>query len=71
MSNYSLNQKVVLTTYGNEYEAEGVIVAIMGFSNLEMEQSENDMVRLKVRIGNMITDWIPESVIKGLHKLAG
>lgn len=71
MSNYSLNQRVVLKTYGNECEAEGIIVAIMGLSNFEMEQKENDTVRLKVRIGNMITDWIPESVVKGLHKLAG
>ncbi|MEN6390838.1 MAG: hypothetical protein ABFD04_10510 [Syntrophomonas sp.] len=71
MRNYSLNQKVILRTYGNEYEEVGIIVAIMGFSNLDMEHNENDTVRLKLRIGNMITDWIPESVIKGLHKLAG
>lgn len=68
MSNYTLNQKVVLNTYGNEQEAEGVIVAIMGSSNMDLEQ--NSAIRFKVRIGNMITDWIPESVIKGLHKRA-
>lgn len=67
MSNYSLNQKVVLNTYGNEYEAEGIIVAIMGFN---MEAEQNDAVRFKVRIGNMITDWIPESIIMGFHKRA-
>ena len=65
MSNYSLNQKVVLNTYGNEYEAEGVIVAIMGFN---MEAESKDAVRFKVRIGNMITDWIPESIIMGFNK---
>jgi hypothetical protein len=71
MSNYSLNQKVVLKTYGNEYEAEGIIVAIMGFSNMELEQ--NNALRFKVRIDNMVTDWIPESIIKefpnGQHQI--
>lgn len=66
MMNYTLNQKVVLKTNGSKDETEGIIVAIMGSNDLEWE--EKNARRFKVRIGNIITDWIPESVIKGFTK---
>jgi hypothetical protein len=60
MLDFMLNQKVMLKKVydGVDYK-EGTIVAVM-IVNKGRELEEN-CAMLKVRIGNMITDWIPES----------
>lgn len=63
MLDFMLNQKVMID--GVDYK-EGIIVAVM-IVNKGRELEENRAM-FKVRMGNMITDWIPESDLTAVRK---
>ncbi len=62
MFDFMLNQKVMIkTTYDGVDCEEGIIVAVMAVT--KGHGMEENWAMFKVRIGNMITDWMPDSVL--------